>query len=558
VNDSLILQLLAEQQQPLSAVDEFARSMPHRATPDGSRYVRLLPASPPATGEQYGFEVDLDRCSGCKSCVTACHSLNGLDAGETWREVGLLVGGPATDPFMQHVTAACHHCLDPACLTACPVNAYEKDPLTGIVRHLDDQCFGCQYCTLACPYDVPKYHPGMGIVRKCDMCGTRLAVNEAPACVQACPHEAIAIRVVDTRQVRADAETGQFLPAAPRPDWTYPTTTYKTRRVIPRDTLPADYHSVSPQHPHWPLIIMLVLTQLSVGGFLVGLGMELWLEPVLRDTLGPWHATISLGFGLLAVSASIFHLGRPQYAYRAILGLGHSWLSREILAFGLFAGLAVVYASWIWMTRATAATVDHEFTRRTLALLVAGAGLSGVASSVMIYAVTKREYWSVPRCGTKFILTTIILGLAGCWLSLAVAALMNIGTSFRDIARDMSAQLCGAIMIGTALKLLVEAAIFRHLLYRRWTSLKRTAHLLAGVLSKTVLARFSCGFLGGIVMPALLYDVVRSPSHDGGSPLLQAIAVAILFLACLAGELLERYLFFAAVAAPRMPKGLRP
>ncbi|MEZ6126844.1 MAG: 4Fe-4S dicluster domain-containing protein [Planctomycetaceae bacterium] len=110
--------------------------------------------------------MDLDRCSGCKACVVACHSLNGLDEKETWRDVGLLIGGTRNQPVMQHVTTACHHCLEPGCMEACPVDAYEKDPVTGIVRHLDDQCFGCQYCTLACPYDVPKYHSGKGIVRK--------------------------------------------------------------------------------------------------------------------------------------------------------------------------------------------------------------------------------------------------------------------------------------------------------------------------------------------------------------------------------------------------------
>ena len=180
-SSSFLSQLLAEQRE-FTAVETFARAQDRSGTPAQSRYyARLLPATPPGPGQQYGFEVDLDRCSGCKACVTACHSLNGLDELETWRDVGLLVGGSAAAPVMQHVTAACHHCLEPACAMACPVNAYEKDPVTGIVKHLDDQCFGCQYCTLACPYDVPKYHPGKGIVRKCDMCATRLATGEAPA-----------------------------------------------------------------------------------------------------------------------------------------------------------------------------------------------------------------------------------------------------------------------------------------------------------------------------------------------------------------------------------------
>ena len=212
---SLIEHLLGEQQK-LTAVERFAQSCDrHGATVAENHYQRLLPATPPGKGQQYAFEVDLDHCSGCKACVTACHNLNGLDEQEAWRDVGLLVGGTTSLPVLQHVTTACHHCLEPACLTACPVNAYEKDPLTGIVKHLDDQCFGCQYCTLACPYDVPKYHAAKGIVRKCDMCSSRLAVGEAPACVQACPNQAIAIRVVSVANVIEDAEAALFLPAAP-------------------------------------------------------------------------------------------------------------------------------------------------------------------------------------------------------------------------------------------------------------------------------------------------------------------------------------------------------
>ena len=114
---------------------------------------------------------------------------------------------------------ACHHCVDPACLNGCPADAYEKDPVTGIVRHLDDQCIGCSYCTLTCPYEVPVFNADLGIVRKCDMCTDRLAEGEAPACVQGCPTEAITIDVVDVddlvRRARRRTSTQSLVPGRP-------------------------------------------------------------------------------------------------------------------------------------------------------------------------------------------------------------------------------------------------------------------------------------------------------------------------------------------------------
>ena len=346
---SFLEELLAEQQD-LTAVERFSQFHTGASQPLQARYYSaLLPASPPGPGEQYAFEVNLDSCSGCKACVTACHSLNGLDEDETWREVGLLHGGSASLPVLQHVTTACHHCLDPACMNVCPTRAYEKDPVTGIVKHLDDQCFGCQYCILACPYEVPKYNAKRGIVRKCDMCSQRLAVGEAPACVQACPHEAIRITTVNKNDVAANCEVDSFLPGAPDPQYTQPTTNYKSSRPLPRNTLPADYHSVQSEHAHWPLIVMLVLTQLSVGAFLIGelLHANLLGSTALAHVL-PVHVLSALGFGLLSLAAATLHLGRPLLAYRAVLGLRYSWLSREIVAFGVFAKLAAVYAAMLW------------------------------------------------------------------------------------------------------------------------------------------------------------------------------------------------------------------
>ncbi len=205
-------------EQQLDGGRRFARAITSTATfrhrPGTTR--GCCPRRRRVRASSTAFEVDLDRCSGCKACVTACHSLNGLDDGETWRDVGLLVGGTTGNPVMQHVTTACHHCLEPACLTACPVNAYEKDPLTGIVQHLDDQCFGCQYCTLACPYDVPKYHAprASSASATCAPRGWRSAKLRR-ACRPARTRRS-RIRVVDVQQVRDDAEADPFLPGRAR------------------------------------------------------------------------------------------------------------------------------------------------------------------------------------------------------------------------------------------------------------------------------------------------------------------------------------------------------
>lgn len=115
VHRALIDDLLYEQQL-LTPVARFSRKHEQNELPAQAKYYRdLVPLSSPRHGEQYAFAVDLDACTGCKACVTACHNLNGLDDEETWRDVGALFGGTLLEPIQQSVTTACHHCADPAC-----------------------------------------------------------------------------------------------------------------------------------------------------------------------------------------------------------------------------------------------------------------------------------------------------------------------------------------------------------------------------------------------------------------------------------------------------------
>ena len=173
------------------------------------------------------------------------------------------------------------------------------------------------------------------------MCSDRLAGGEAPACVQGCPNQAIRIRLVDTSR-RAGQRGRRQLPARRararphRPDHRLPAASRPRRGNL----LPADFYSVSPEHSHPPLVVMLVLTQLAVGAFAGVAARPAAARAAGRGPAGRWRmAALALALGLLALGASVFHLGRPLYAWRAFLGLRTSWLSREALAFGLFAKL---------------------------------------------------------------------------------------------------------------------------------------------------------------------------------------------------------------------------
>jgi formate dehydrogenase iron-sulfur subunit len=546
-----LLDDLLREQQDLSAVERFAR----RAASAGVKartYRDLLPATPPKDGEQYAFEVDLDLCSGCKACVTACHNQNGLDDDESFRDVGFLHGGSGDLTVIQHVTTACHHCLQPACMTACPVNAYEKDPLTGIVRHLDDQCFGCRYCTLACPYDVPKYNRGKGIIRKCDMCSQRLAVGEAPACARACPHQAIRIRTVKCDDVLHDCETNFIMPGAPEPQHTLPTTNYKTARPLPRNLLPADYYSVRPDHAHPALVAMLVLTQLSVGTFTVDYVLQQWgvFDAAEISHSRAYQVTGALAVALLALAASTLHLGRPQYAYRAVLGLMHSWLSREIVCFGLFALSAAFYAVWSSQAASPSAAIQ-----RVVGGGVVLAGLAGVCCSVMIYRATRRPCWTGVPTAAKFLLTTVILGTAGSMLLALVAAALAAGFAAQDAIRPYAGAVMQALIIAASAKLGLESIQFARLGARNLTPLKRSTMLLVGPLRRWTVARYTLG-LAGILCFLALNELSTSPATVQSSGAGMGIAALAGFVCLLAGELCERHLFFTASVAPRMPGGI--
>ena len=156
--------------------------------------------------QQSSVLVDLTRCIGCRACENACRLRQnrpglptegfGYGPGEgrlsftTWTFVDFRTahGQPAAKTRFS-VKKQCMHCLDAACVSACPVAALHKTP-RGSVVYEASRCIGCRYCMIACPFSVPRYEWNEGVtprVGKCDFCDDRVADGRVPACVAACP-----------------------------------------------------------------------------------------------------------------------------------------------------------------------------------------------------------------------------------------------------------------------------------------------------------------------------------------------------------------------------------
>ena len=149
--------------------------------------------------------IDLDRCTRCDDCVRACAATH--DNNPRFIRQGPEAGGVM-------VASACMHCVDPVCKIGCPTGAIHREGAGGQVVINPDTCIGCGLCAQSCPYgtiQMVALHDDEGLpivtketgapvrrATKCDLC---IDQPGGPACVSACPHDAL-IRA-DMRQVDA-------------------------------------------------------------------------------------------------------------------------------------------------------------------------------------------------------------------------------------------------------------------------------------------------------------------------------------------------------------------
>jgi formate dehydrogenase iron-sulfur subunit len=179
--------------------------------------------------------IDITKCIGCRACQVACKQWNDRDGEQTefqW-QIGLQNPPTLSAKTLTLITfhelpdekapgglhylftmRRCLHCLEPACASACPTTALERQP-DGRVRYNPDECIGCRYCIWACPWGVPtaEWDSLAPKIQKCTHCGDRddqplpLTFNGQPlsqpenkafrstivepACVKACPADAL-------------------------------------------------------------------------------------------------------------------------------------------------------------------------------------------------------------------------------------------------------------------------------------------------------------------------------------------------------------------------------
>ncbi|MEA2039217.1 MAG: menaquinone reductase iron-sulfur cluster-binding subunit QrcC [Thermodesulfobacteriota bacterium] len=189
---------------------------------------------------KYGMVIDLDKCTGCGTCMVACAAENNVsvrpDESDKQRSIAWMLlykidnGKEFPDTETSYFPRPCMHCDDnPPCVSVCPATATKIDYNTGIVSQIYTRCIGCRYCIAACPYHArtfnwwdgyfpkgkgldrylsPEVSPRMrGVVEKCSFCHHRLmrAKDQAyaegrkelkegeyiTACAEACPAQAI-------------------------------------------------------------------------------------------------------------------------------------------------------------------------------------------------------------------------------------------------------------------------------------------------------------------------------------------------------------------------------
>ncbi len=347
-----------------------------------------------------GFIFDYAKCVGCGACVVACFNENGTKPPMAWRNISTY--NKKKVPLLGYVylSMACNHCKEAPCMKACPSMAYSFHPETGAVQHNASVCLGCRYCTWACPFGAPQYNKEEGIIEKCHFCYHRIEKGQKPACAINCPTGALNFGEIEEEK-KADAFGLSQKTVYPRVQVlnsevvsSFPEmdplaagviTSLNSNRLIEGES------NVNGIKEEWPLAVFTYLVAVLTG----------YIISIPFGNIIDFPFWVFVAIAAIAIILSTIHLGKPFRAYLSVRNHKTSWLSREILLFGVFSVVSlislVLKTEWL------------SYLSSVLSILL-------LVSIEMVYSVTKRKYNApVHSANTILIALTFATLIGGFW-----------------------------------------------------------------------------------------------------------------------------------------------
>ena len=329
-----------------------------------------------------GFIINFDLCVNCKACIAACLLENEWSVSA--RNIlsynsEFLPGIPVT-----HLSLACNHCEKPLCLVGCPASAYSRDSLTSAVIIDSEKCIGCNYCLWNCPYDAPKPDLKKGFIEKCNFCNLRILEGVEPACTAACPTGSL--RFGQIPEVTEDI----VLSWIPERDINPAIKIIGSKNQIPLKIIPDagmnDQISIPVNDKNisgeWSLILFTFLIAISVSFN-------------ISNMLGGYSIKTTPAVSLLVLAAicSILHLRKKLKAWKAIVNVKSSPLSREIVLFLVYSILVI-----------TALIIDSN----TMLLVSVIIGLLLLMAIDYVYTFANRSIFMMVHSGQTFLTGLLI------------------------------------------------------------------------------------------------------------------------------------------------------
>ncbi len=179
-------------------------------------------------GRSFVMVIDLSRCKNARKCIEACQHGHDLLPDQEFMNVHLMKDNPDSEPYW--FPKNCYHCDNPPCVKVCPVGATFKRQDNLVLVDVD-QCIGCKFCMVACPYSARIFQwtePGetsvrkedyspetsvpaqIGTVSKCDFCADRSREGKLPYCATGCPMGAIYFGDKNEDAISNGTETVRF------------------------------------------------------------------------------------------------------------------------------------------------------------------------------------------------------------------------------------------------------------------------------------------------------------------------------------------------------------